>query len=95
MRDDRFEWDDRKAAVNLQKHGTRFEDARMAFDDPDGFDEDDDDPDEERWKRYGRTFAGLVVVIYSERLARVRIISARRATRHEQDRYNRQASDRG
>ena len=53
MRDGCFEWDDRKADSNLRKHGVSFEDARLAFDDPDGFDEEDDDPDEERWKRVG------------------------------------------
>lgn len=91
MRDDRFEWDDRKAASNLRKHGVSFEDARLAFDDAAGFDEDDADPDEERWKRYGSTPTGILVVIYTERGNRIRIISARTATRHEQDLYNRQA----
>ena len=33
MRDDEFEWDDRKAAANLAKHRISFEDARLAFDD--------------------------------------------------------------
>ena len=36
MRDDEFEWDDRKAARNFRDHGITFEKARVAFDDPDG-----------------------------------------------------------
>jgi hypothetical protein len=92
MGDDRFEWDDRKAGSNLGKHGVSFEDARAAFDDPDGFDDDDDDPDEPRWKRYGLSPIGLVVVVYTERGSRIRIISARMATSHEQDTYDGQAA---
>ncbi len=89
MRDDRFEWDDGKAASNLRKHGISFEDAKSVFDDPAGFDEDDADPNEERWKRTGLSARGLLVVVHAERGSRIRIISARRATRHEQDSYNR------
>ena len=35
MRDDEFEWDDRKAVRNVRDHGVTFEQARSAFDDPD------------------------------------------------------------
>ena len=91
MRGDGFEWDDGKAASNRRKHGVSFDDALSAFDDPDGFDEDDADQDEERWKRIGMSAIGLLAVIYTERGPRIRIISARRATRHEQDGYNRKA----
>jgi uncharacterized protein len=34
MRNDRFEWDDAKAASNLFKHDVSFDDAAKAFDDP-------------------------------------------------------------
>ena len=91
MRDDRFEWDDRKAASNLRKHGITFEDARSTFDDMASVDEEDADPDEGRWKRIGMAAPGLLAVTYTERGSRIRIISARKATRHEQDSYNRQA----
>ncbi len=91
MRDNRFEWDDVKAAGNARKHGVTFDTAREAFDDPDGMEESDDDPNEERWKLIGMTTAGLLVVVHTERGTRTRIISAREANRHEEDRYNRQA----
>ena len=89
MRDDRFEWDDAKAASNARKHGVTFEAAREAFDDPDGIDELDDDPDEERWTLTAMTKAGLQYVVYTHRGSRIRIISAREANQHEQDRYQR------
>jgi uncharacterized protein len=92
MRDDRFEWDDTKAARNARKHRVTFEEAREAFDDSDGVDEPDDDPDEDRWRRIGRSSSRVIVVIFAERDHRIRIISARKATRHEELSYNRQAS---
>ena len=78
MQDDRFEWDDAKADSNRRKHGVSM-------------DELDDDPDEERWKRVGMTASGVLVVIHTQRGHRIRIISARKAKRHEQDDYYRQA----
>ena len=89
MRGDRFEWDDAKAASNARKHGVTFETAREAFDDPDSVDELDDDPDEERWTLIAMTSRGLLYVVYTDRGSRLRIISAREANRHEQDRYQR------
>jgi uncharacterized protein len=91
MRDDRFEWDDDKAATNWKKHRISFDLAREVFDDANALEEPDDDPDEERWQRTGLTTSGVVLVVYTERGTRNRIISARRATAHEQDRYIRQA----
>jgi uncharacterized DUF497 family protein len=38
VRDDRFEWDDAKADSNRRKHGVSFDQAREAFDDPNGID---------------------------------------------------------
>jgi putative transcriptional regulator len=54
MRDDAFEWDDVKAAANERKHGVTFQQAREAFDDPLALEEPDDDPDECRWRLFGR-----------------------------------------
>ena len=65
MRDDRFEWDDAKAASNARKHGVTFEAAREAFDDPDGIDELDDDPDEEYWALTALTRSGLLYVVHA------------------------------
>ena len=90
MRDDEFEWDDRKAARNFRDHGVTFETARLAFNDPDGIDEDDPDPDEKRYNRLCGLGQRVWVVVYTERGNRIRIISARPANKHEQRTYFRQ-----
>jgi uncharacterized protein len=87
MRDDEFEWDDRKAEENPRKHGVSFEHARAAFHDPDGIDEDDPDPHEKRFSRLCRLNREVFVVVYTERGKRARILSARVATKHEQRNY--------
>ena len=91
MRNNRFEWDDAKAAGNLRKHRVSFVTACEAFDDPNSLEGPDDDPDEVRWKLTGMTTNGVLVVIHTERGARHRIISARRANGHEQAEYLRQS----
>jgi uncharacterized DUF497 family protein len=87
MRDDEFEWDARKAARNAREHGVSFETARLAFNDPDCIEEDDPDPDEQRFSRLCRLNERVFVVVYTERGNRVRIISARVAAKHEQRIY--------
>lgn len=83
MRDDEFEWDDVKAARNFRKHKVTFEQARTAFDDPDSVDRDDPDPDEDRVIRLCKYGDGVLVVVWTDRGDRVRIISARLANNHE------------
>ena len=80
-----FEWDPKKAATNLRDHGVAFDEAVAVFDDDFAIDEIDDDPDEARFRITGVAPAvGIVVVIYTERgKNRIRIISARKATKHE------------
>ena len=93
MRDNQFEWDDRKAARNVKEHRVTFEAARLAFEDPRAIDRLDlDEPDEERMLLTGLAKNVLLAVCFAERGHRIRIISARKATRREQDDYNRQAS---
>ena len=87
MQDDEFEWDDDKAKSNFRKHEVSFETARLAFDDPNWIDVREPDPDEDRYKRTCMHEGRLYVVLYVERGSRTRIISARRANRHEQDIY--------
>ena len=53
MQNDRFEWDDRKAAANRRKHGISFELARVAFEDTEGQEDLDDSDDEERVRLIG------------------------------------------
>ena len=89
MRDDDFEWDDRKAKRNDRQHGVTFELARLVFDDPNAIDRLDlDEPDEDRELITGLVGDVLVTVCYVERGHRKRIISARKATNREQIDYN-------
>jgi uncharacterized DUF497 family protein len=92
MHDDDFEWDDSKAVENHAKHGISFEDARRVFDDQFAVDGVDDIEayGEERFTTIGMVRGVLLFVVYTERGARVRLISARRATRYEQDDYYQQ-----
>jgi uncharacterized protein len=91
MKTDRFEWDDRKAASNLRKHDVSFELARLVFDDPAARDELDEDEREERLVRVGMANGIVLVVVYTERGERIRIISARHAMKGEQHDYFRGA----
>jgi uncharacterized DUF497 family protein len=89
MRDGEFEWDDAKAAANLTNHGVSFEHARLVFADLFAIGEVDDRENygEVRFTIVGMVEGTLIFVAYTERDERIRIISARRATRHEQDDY--------
>jgi uncharacterized protein len=84
-----FEWDEAKAAENYAKHGVSFETAIKVFRDPFGIERLDDRQDygEERLILIGIVEEVVITVVYTERNDRLRIISARRATRHEQDDY--------
>jgi uncharacterized DUF497 family protein len=93
MRDEQFEWDDRKAARNGKEHRVTFELARLAFADPLAIDRLDlDETDEDRMLLTGLANDVLITVCFVERGHRIRIISARKATRREQNDYNTQAS---
>jgi uncharacterized DUF497 family protein len=89
---DNFEWDDKKAARNYAKHGVSFKEAMNVFRDPFAIGELDN------WEAYGEErfiligMAGnrLLNVVYTERGERIRIISSRRATKHERENYYRQ-----
>ena len=92
MQDAKFEWDDDKAAENLRDHRVSFEQAAFAFNDPFVVEWIDEREayDEERSILLGMTSGQVLTVVYTERSDRIRIISAWRATRHEQDYYYRQ-----
>ena len=89
-----FEWDDKKAEGNFRKHGIRFEEAALAFDDPFALSKQDRvENGEQRWQTIG--MAGgclLLLVAHTVRLENqgievIRIISARRVDRKERRRY--------
>lgn len=85
-----FEWDAEKAAANLAKHGVPFDEASTVFGDPlAGTVLDPRHSTEElRFVTIGlSTTHRLLVVAHSDRDDRVRIISARRATRRERREY--------
>lgn len=81
-----FEWDPRKAEANRREHGVAFEEALLVFADP--LARIFDDPGHSRRERreiiVGHDSRGrLLLVSFTERDNRVRLISARRATRLE------------
>ena len=85
-----YEWDASKAAANLRKHSVSFEDASTVFLDPLAmtFPDPDHSADEQREITIGHTMRQrLVFVSHSERGGRIRIISARLATRSERKQY--------
>ncbi len=85
----RFCWDDRKAALNLEKHGVSFELATFAFDDPMGLEWTDIFAEGEyRTVVIGKVDGKLLTVIYAAPEDDLyRIISARLATPSERDAY--------
>ena len=85
----KYEWDPAKAEVNIRKHGVSFDDAASAFDDPYGFDwiDEKEDYGEERWNLLGMYAGQILIIVYTERGERIRIISARKAERYEQEIY--------
>jgi uncharacterized DUF497 family protein len=87
---DEFEWDPRKASANRRKHGVDFADAASVFQDEQALTVRDEISavDEPRFLTLGRDLLGrLLVVTYTWRDERIRLISARRATSTEQRQY--------
>jgi uncharacterized protein len=85
-----FEWDAEKAKKNLKKHGVSFDEAKTIFGDPlsvaihDPLHSDDED----RYVMLGESNRRrLLVVSFTDRDERIRIISARIATRKERKQY--------
>ena len=92
VHDELFQWSDAKARANLKKHSVTFEAARLVFDDAASVDEDRRPRGLRRGSfHHHRAWpGGRSTVTYTEREGRIRIISARKATRREQDDYFRQ-----
>jgi uncharacterized DUF497 family protein len=85
-----FEWDSRKAEANLRKHGVSFEEAQTVFTDPLSITLPDPDhsEDEKRFIDIGMSDnRRVLVVVYTERDQRIRLISARQATPAERRQY--------
>ncbi len=88
-----FEWDEDKARSNLEKHGVSFEEASSVFLDP-HFLATDDPTALDRFIALGFSrLARLLFVVHLERGEKVRIVSARRASRSERKTYEQRRND--
>lgn len=89
-----FEWNPEKDVRNLERHGVSFEEAKTVFDDNlfVAFADPRHSIDERRYLIMGQSGQGrLLVVSYTERYKRIRLISAREATRRERKFYEEEA----
>jgi uncharacterized DUF497 family protein len=90
-----FEWDSRKAKSNINKHKISFERASSIFGDPNilSIPDEEHSESEERWITMGLDESGILIVIShtfkhtNEEVCQIRIISARKATRTEIEKY--------
>ena len=85
-----YQWDPRKAASNLRKHGVSFQEAATVFHDPLAltYPDPDDSTLEQRFLTFGMSArARVLAVAHADVGAEVRIISARRATKREAHGY--------
>jgi uncharacterized DUF497 family protein len=83
-----YQWDKNKEHSNREKHGIAFADATAVFADDHALTLEDDHPDEERFVTIGMDgFGRILVVVYTWRGERIRIISARKAIASEIAQY--------
>ena len=91
-----YEWNAKKAARNLRKHGVSFDEAATVFQDPFAltFDDPDHSIEERRFLTIGTSARQRILfVAHADRGEdRIRIISTRRATRHESHAYQERRS---
>ena len=83
------EWDPKKARLNVRKHGVHFSDAVSVLEDNNALSITEESADgEERWITLGADVLGrILVVVYTWRSNRVRLISARPAMPSERRHY--------
>jgi hypothetical protein len=92
MNNIKFDWDKRKASLNKKKHGVSFEEAVTIFYDDNAleFFDPDHSESEDRFIMLGMSFAARMLVVchcVREEGSLIRIISARKATKHEAKNY--------
>lgn len=93
-----FEWDPDKAAANVEKHGVEFSEAMTVFGDPLELTIADPDHSEDQFRflSIGVSAAGRpLVVSYTERQGRTRIINARETTPKERKQYESTGASQG
>ena len=85
----KYTWDEGKNAINRQKHGIAFADVPPMFEHPMvTFLDQKKSYGEDRWVGIGWLHDVLAVIVFTEpNVETIRIISARKANRHEQDIY--------
>ena len=85
-----FEWDEEKAAANLEKHGVSFDEAASVFYDPlaSVYEDPDHSVSEKRFLTIGTSAGGrLLHIAFADREERIRIITARKVTKRERELY--------
>ncbi|MBC8419979.1 MAG: BrnT family toxin [Proteobacteria bacterium] len=85
-----FEWDEEKTQINLEKHKVSFEESVTVFHDllVATMSDPDHSDDEQRYIAIGQSAKGRILIIsYTERQGRTRIISCRKATPRERKTY--------
>jgi uncharacterized DUF497 family protein len=89
-----YTWDPEKNRINQSKHGVSFETAVVVFDDPFHLSKLDRIVDgEERWITLGEIFGTVILIVAhtcreENGIEKIRIISARKATKQERKRYH-------
>lgn len=84
----KFEWDENKRQTNVTKHGIDFIDAQKIFDyDTVTIEDNRFNYGEQRFIAIGLLNGKIIVVVYTEISNKIRIISARKATKNEQQIY--------
>lgn len=89
-----FEWDPNKAKMNMAIHGISFDEASTAFKDPISLTIYDPlhSEKEDRFVLIGNSYKNrLLIVVHTERGDKIRIISARKATKNERRYYEKNA----
>lgn len=91
----KFEWDEQKNQVNIEKHGLDFRDAYKVFEYPLLINLDDrKDYGEERWIGIGLMDMRVVVIVFTEPDEdTIRVISFRKAISSERKRYEKAYKD--
>ena len=90
MENSEFEWDEEKAKINFKKHGVSFDEAATIFNDIKiaTISDPDHSEAEERYVSIGKSIImRLLSVIHTYREERIRLISARKATKAEKKTY--------
>ena len=93
----KFDWDEKKNAANIQKHGFDFADGEELFDGQSAFlvvADEDDNYGEDRWRGIGVIQGRVVVAAFTDREPGIiRFISLRKANQQEQRAYEEAIKD--